>query len=109
MVIDRRRHIVDRFFRNPSRSNKSPSLLARRIGVSVRQLNRIISEYYGMTFKEKLTHHRIENAKFLLLSTDWPVRKIAEEVGYADPGYFHKVFKEAVRLTPGEFKERSGK
>jgi AraC-like DNA-binding protein/mannose-6-phosphate isomerase-like protein (cupin superfamily) len=109
IVDDRRRHTVDDFFRNPARSNKSPTVLAGRIGVSVRQLNRIMMEYYGMTFTEKLKHHRIEHAKLLLISTDWPVKKIAGEVGFTDSGYFHKVFKEAVHLTPQKYKEKSGK
>jgi AraC-like DNA-binding protein len=109
IVDDRRRNIVDDFFRNPARKNKSPVVLARRIGVSVRQLNRIIQEYFGMTFTDKLKHHRIEHAKLLLISTDLSVKKIALEVGYTDPGYFHKVFKESVHLTPQEYKVSSGK
>jgi AraC-like DNA-binding protein/mannose-6-phosphate isomerase-like protein (cupin superfamily) len=109
IIDDRRRNIVDDFFRNPVRKNKSPVVLAERIGVSVRQLNRIIQEYYGMTFTDKLKHHRIEHAKLLLISTDLSVKKIAHEVGFTDPGYFHKVFKESVRSTPQEYKARSGK
>ncbi|CAG7654325.1 AraC family transcriptional regulator [Paenibacillus allorhizosphaerae] len=105
IVNDRRRDIVDDFFRLNPAASKSHKTLASRIGVSIRQLNRILIQYYGMTFSEKLRHHRIENAKVLLNSTDWTVKKIAEEVGFADTGYFHEMFREVVKLTPTEYRE----
>lgn len=105
ILNDRRRDIVDDYFRLNLAASKSPKILASRIGVSIRQLNRILIQYYAMTFSEKLRHHRIENAKVLLNSTDWTVNKIAKEVGYADAGYFHEVFREVVKQTPIEYRE----
>jgi mannose-6-phosphate isomerase-like protein (cupin superfamily)/AraC-like DNA-binding protein len=65
IVNDRRMDIVDDYFRLNLAADKSPEALAALIGVSVRQLNRILIQYYAMTFSEKLRHHRIENAKVL--------------------------------------------
>jgi len=104
IVNDRRRDIVDDFFRLELAAPKSPVQLAARIGVSVRQLNRILMQYYSMTFTEKLRYHRVENAKVLLKSKPWTVKKIAEEVGYADAGYFHESFREVVGRTPNEYR-----
>jgi AraC-like DNA-binding protein/mannose-6-phosphate isomerase-like protein (cupin superfamily) len=105
IVNDRRREIVDDYFRLHLAARKSPKQLARLIGVSVRQLNRILLQYYALTFAEKLRYHRIENAKILLVSTDWPVKKIAEEVGFTNVSYFHKMFRQMVHMTPNEYRE----
>jgi AraC-like DNA-binding protein len=104
MFDDRRRTIVDKYFNNKGNRSHSPKDLAQSIGVSVRQLNRIVLEYYSMTFKQKLTGYRIEQAKDLLTHTELPVKEISQRVGYISESYFCKVFKQIVRTTPSEYR-----
>ncbi|MCC2683966.1 MAG: hypothetical protein K0R75_865 [Paenibacillaceae bacterium] len=104
MFDDRRRTIVDDYFNNNGNHTRSPKDLAQKVGVSIRQLNRIVLEYYSMTFKQKLTSFRVEQAKDLLTHTELPVKEISQKVGYLSESYFCKVFKEIVRQTPSEYR-----
>ena len=61
---------------------------------------------YNQTFIEYLTEYRIQQAVRLLEETTIPVREIAFRVGYADAGYFSKVFKRHVGVTPSDYRNR---
>ncbi len=81
--------------------------IAKNIGVSPRQLQRIIKEYYKMSFKQKVTSIRLENAKNLLLYTDLSTEEIAERVGFSSASHLSFVFKRQEALTPYQFKKRN--
>jgi AraC-like DNA-binding protein len=104
---DRRRLIVDKFFDYNINLPSTPQVLAGKIGVSIRQLNRIMQEYYSMTFKEKLTSLQIEKAKELLRNSEFSVKEIAERSGFSNDSYFCKLFKENTRLRPSEYRDTS--
>jgi len=101
---DARRTLVDNFFREPF-GRPSPDELAALIGVSRRQLERILREYYGLSFTEKVTATRIELAKDMLGRTALPVRDVAEAAGFSSLEYFSRVFKRQVGLPPGAYRE----
>lgn len=68
-----------------------------------RKFKAITSENAKKTIQDK----RIGKAKYLLLNEPSKrIREIAFEVGFSDPGYFAKVFKEVEGLTPKQFRER---
>ena len=60
----------------------------------------------GKTFSEYLEDYRIEQAQRLLQDSQIKVYEVAAAVGYTDPKYFGKVFKQHVGKTPQEY--RSG-
>lgn len=47
---------------------------------------------------------KIDHAKKLLYETDWPIRTIADDLGFEDGGYFIKVFKKITNKTPLEYR-----
>ncbi len=51
---------------------------------------------------------RLEEAKQMLESSDLPVEAIALEVGYEDAGYFSRLFRRKVNLTPAQYRKRFG-
>jgi two-component system response regulator YesN len=72
-----------------------------------------ISPYYfshgfknftGMNFIDYVTKLRIDEAKKLLLTTDMSVGDVGKQVGYYDPNYFGRVFKNVVGMPPSKFK-----
>lgn len=73
----------------------------------------VSSSYFSKLFaKENLSslsdfvnHVKVDRAKELLHSTEWPIRCIAENLGFDDCGYFIKVFKGDVGKTPAEFRK----
>ncbi|MNF11017.1 Xylose operon regulatory protein [compost metagenome] len=48
----------------------------------------------------------MQEAKKLLVNTNYKVYKIAEMIGYSDYKYFSVQFKKYVALTPKEYRNR---
>lgn len=57
------------------------------------------------TFTEYLQNRRIEEACRLLRETDLTVTEISEYAGYGNIKFFNRIFKNAVRTTPREFRK----
>jgi AraC-like DNA-binding protein len=51
---------------------------------------------------------RLEESKQMLEGGDEPIEAIALAVGYEDPGYFTRLFKRKVNLTPAQYRRRFG-
>jgi two-component system, response regulator YesN len=58
----------------------------------------------GRGFTEILTGIRVKEAKRYLLETNNPVKEIALLVGFHNPNYFSRIFKEIVGVSPREFR-----
>lgn len=100
---DRRRLLADQYIEKDW-NTRSIEDLAHKLGVSRRQLNRIFIKYYGMSFNQKLTQVRMENATKLLAETSQPIRQVADLVGYDDFGYFCRAFKKSYSMTALEYR-----
>lgn len=49
---------------------------------------------------------RVEQAKRLLLETDWPASRIAEKTGFHSPSHFNRVIREETGQTPVGFRAK---
>lgn len=78
--------------------------VAERAGLHPDYLSRIFKEHTGQTFSEYLNRVRIEKGIALLRETDLKIREIGEAVGYNNTNYFIKVFKDAMGVTPKEYR-----
>ena len=58
--------------------------------------SKIFKQETGGTFVNYLTGRRMEEAKKLLLQTDYKSQVIGNMVGYPEPNYFSYVFKKIV-------------
>lgn len=94
------------FAENFSREVTEESL-AREISLSKRQLSRVISDIYGMSFKEKLIDVRLHRAAQLLEQTELNIDKIASAVGYLSFSGFHRAFVKYFDCTPFEYKKQN--
>lgn len=65
----------------------------------------LFSKYLNRTFSSYLTEIRINEAKTLLQTTNYPLEKIASLVGYNDYFYFSKVFKKECSYSPREYRK----
>ena len=59
----------------------------------------------GVNFSTYMKNYRISKAKELLCGTQLKLYEIAEKVGYSDPKYFSKVFKETTGQLPAEYRK----
>ncbi len=87
--------------------NKSIKLdyLAGICDVSKSYLCRLFKDKYGKGVTEYLIDYRIERAKKMLSGSNSSVVIIALEVGYADCGYFNRLFKKRTGVTPLEYRK----
>ena len=74
--------------------------------ISKYHLSREYKKKYGITIGSDLTGRRISHAKSLLRFSDSSIEEIALLCGFADAGYFIKVFKKAENMTPLEYRRK---
>lgn len=106
---DKRKLVLDGYLYYKYNTEFSMEDVARDLGVTVRQLDRIVKEYYSMTFKEKLISVRLEVAKDLLQSTKLSISEVAEKVGFTSDWYFSKTFKKKLGMSPSGFRKQFNK
>ncbi len=74
--------------------------------ISKSYLSLLFKQETGINFSEYLTSYRIEQSKKLIETTNCKVYEIADQVGFDNPYYFSRVFKDRVGLSCKEYKNR---
>lgn len=82
------------------------SRTAEQIHVSVSHLSRLFLKETGQHFSEYITAKKMALAKKMLRESNRKVYEVAEQLGYANPHYFSKLFKDDTGLTPLEFRNQ---
>jgi AraC-like DNA-binding protein/mannose-6-phosphate isomerase-like protein (cupin superfamily) len=80
-------------------------LLAQELKLSARQLQRIFKAETGMTLDACLAQERIAQARHLLESTQLSIIDVGNTVGWSNPSYFSRCFREHTGSAPGEFRQ----
>ena len=75
-------------------------------GVNSKYLSRIFIRQVGQKFTQYVQQERIEEAKELLIHTDYSVLEISSTLTFATQSYFIKVFAEFTSLTPQKFRDK---
>jgi branched-chain amino acid transport system substrate-binding protein len=83
--------------------------IAREVCLSPSRLIHRMKTQYHLTLSDCIARVRVEKAKVLLRETSMTVCEIAREVGYQDQGYFTKVFKRCLNVTPQKFRGTSSR
>lgn len=99
---------IDQFFFMHYAESCRVSDLAKVLNYSDAQTRRILLEYTGVSFSEKLRQHRMIAAKHHLIHSDLSVEKIAECCGYQSRMGFENVFKKSFGMTPHQFRLENG-
>ncbi len=74
--------------------------LAAQCGLSADYVARLFARRHGMTLQRYLLLRRMELARHLLLSSDFPVSEIGRRVGLPDSHYFNKQFRRVAGVSP---------
>lgn len=82
--------------------------MVRLSGLAERSFKRRFQQATGMSPLEYVHTMRIEEAKQLLESGDQPIEAIANDVGYEDAGFFSRLFRRRVNLSPAQYRKRFG-
>ncbi len=95
---------VRRYLEEHYREPITVATTAQALGVSRATLGRICSRKLGKGFNALLQDARLEEAKRLLHNTRLNVLRVAQECGYNSGGYFFRVFKRRIGMTPDAFR-----
>ena len=82
----------------------SPSILAKEVGMSTRQLERLFRRYLNRSPKRYYMELRLQKARNLLMQTDMSVINVALACGFASPSHFSKCYRSHYDTTP--YRER---
>ncbi|MGC9453164.1 MAG: helix-turn-helix domain-containing protein [Oceanipulchritudo sp.] len=82
--------------------------VAFTVGLSARQLDRIMLGYNGLTTHQFYQELRLATASDRLLQSLTPVKKIAYELGFSSPSHFSSWFQQRTGVTPRQFRNRGG-
>ena len=100
--------VMDAFFNQvfqyDAPRNLTIDALASRLHTSPRNLNRLLTESYGMSFTEKLRAEKIRFGKYLLETTDDSISEISE-ICDVTPTYFIRCFKQIYKITPAQYRK----
>lgn len=103
-----RTDVIDAYFEEHFREYGTEETLAGILGLSTRQLKRVILKEYGENYREKLLSLRIDKAALLLRNSSLAVSEICASVGYTSEAAFFKQFKNRYGLTPADYRKESG-
>lgn len=79
--------------------------LAEDLGISAEYFSFLFSRDIGENYAKFLRRFRIEKAKILLSTDSVPKEQIPYSVGFSDPKYFYRCFKEETGVNMTEYKK----
>ncbi|HEX7052705.1 MAG TPA: helix-turn-helix domain-containing protein [Burkholderiales bacterium] len=88
------------------RESAPVAAMVRLSGLAERSFNRRFKQATGLSPIEYVHTLRLEEAKHMLETSSRPIEAIAEEVGYEDAGFFSRLFRRSVGLTPAQYRKR---
>lgn len=80
------------------------SILAKHAGLTRTYFAARFKKETGVTAGGFIARIRIETAKNLLISTDYPIIEISNTLCFASQSYFCRIFRERYGMTPGKFR-----
>ncbi len=85
----------------------SPANLAKQVGMSTRQLERLFRRYLTKSPKRYYMELRLQKARNLLMQTDMSVINVALACGFTSPSHFSKCYRAHYDTTP--YRERGSR
>lgn len=103
----RLRQLIAEVTSDPSGDLSVPRL-AVRAAMSERTFSRVFQKETGVGPASFVEMARVDRAKALLETSDWPLARVAERAGFGSVEALHRAFNKRVGATPGDYRERFG-
>ncbi|WP_182201445.1 helix-turn-helix domain-containing protein [Paraliobacillus salinarum] len=100
--IAQAKQYIDQYFKEDISLNK----LSQLTHLNKFYLSHAFKDALGQTPIDYVNHRRIEEAKVLLLTTDYMISQIATIVGYSSQTYFSEVFKKYELQSPTKYRKK---
>ena len=79
--------------------------LSQVVYISRHHLTHLFKKEVGVPPIKYLIVKRMEEAKRMLMDTDFNIRKISETLGYDNPVYFSQIFKKTIGISPSKYRQ----
>lgn len=99
---------MEQYIEQNFRQRISLDEIAESLHANRSYLSRLYKSKSGVNLFDAILCKRIEAAKEYLLHTDMKTYEISEAVGFEDAGYFSRVFKRQVGISPKEYRKKEG-
>ncbi|GAA4322762.1 response regulator transcription factor [Mucilaginibacter gynuensis] len=83
---------------------KTAKEFAHNLNVHPNYLNELLKKHTGQNASTHIRNRILEEAKVLLLQTDWSLQDISYSIGFAEQPNFNLFFKKNTGVTPAEFR-----
>ncbi|SFN36716.1 AraC family transcriptional regulator, transcriptional activator of pobA [Algoriella xinjiangensis] len=104
--------IIYRRFKTLIKENNSfkhsVEFYAKQLSISPSHLTRICRKVANETPKKIIALYFINEAKVLLTKVDYSISDVAFKLGFDDPSYFTRLFKQTTNYTPRSFRKKVG-
>ena len=77
--------------------------LASHLGLGRTTMYNKLKSLTGKSPVELIKEYRITKSKLLLRTGQFSVSEVAYKVGFSDPGYFSRCFREQYHMSPAEY------
>lgn len=98
------KEIIDLEYHNHLTNYELSALIAEK----GHEAQALVKDKIGITVKSLLANKRLLESKKEIAFTDKTMQEIAYDMGYKDPAYFNRVFKNNTLQTPADFRKNHG-
>jgi AraC-like DNA-binding protein len=89
-------------YRNPVSNGE----LGEALQLHPNYIARCMIEVFGCTPQQYMMLYRLDQAKLLLIKTNWPISRVAEETGFRQTPHFSRCFSEHAGLSPLQYRKQ---
>lgn len=87
----------------------TPGKVAEALGYNPDYLGRVFREVYHCTLTEAIHRRRVNKACAFLLDSDMTIEEITTACGFADAGYFRRIFRRYKHSTPLRYRNANAR
>ncbi|MBA1394934.1 helix-turn-helix domain-containing protein, partial [Lactobacillus sp. XV13L] len=88
-------------------ANISLKTMGKHFGFNPNYLSNYLKKQTGMSFIQLVHLQRINVAAEYLTYSKVPIEQISLKVGYENPSYFYKIFKQNLHISPTDYRKQN--
>jgi len=100
-------HVALEHTRTPKGFHQDIQEICKLTGRSADYINRLLKEKTGFTFTQTINKFRLQYAGNQLMMSEVAIKTICSECGFANLGYFYKIFSAYYGQTPNEYRQKN--
>ncbi|MCO5733259.1 helix-turn-helix domain-containing protein [Rhizobium sp. SSA_523] len=104
-IHERRVHRLRDLIARHHREQLSVDHYAAMLGLSATHLNRSTRQVTGLSLHDLIMERSMDEACRQLVFTDYSVRHVGEGLGFTDPAYFSRCFRQRIGVTPRQYRD----